>query len=122
MSYTDSGFDKRVRNLLVAPSPAPTPPPPPPAPQPPAGAYIWLDGSALVGADGAPIASWTNSGSGPNALSAMPSAPEPTIQDDFDGAGHRGATFDGTQALAWVGTLDFSGADGITVCGVLLSA
>lgn len=117
MSYTDSGFDKRVRNLLVAPSPAPTPPPPPPAPQPPAGAYVWLTGDALVGNDGDPIASWVNSGSGPNALVAPPT-PAPVILDDGT---LRGAFFDGTSALAWVGTLDFTLTPGITVCGVLLS-
>lgn len=81
---------------------------------------MWLDGETLVGANGAPIASWSNSGSGPAALEAAPT-PAAVIADNFDGAGHRGASFDGTQALAWIGTLDFAGALGVAVCGVLIS-
>lgn len=63
MSYTDSGLDKRLRNLLVAFEAAAPPPPPP---HPPAGMRQWLNNDSLMSVgDGNPISVWPDtSGNG----------------------------------------------------------
>lgn len=119
MSYTGSGFDKRLRNLLFAFETAA--PPPPPAPQPPAGSYIWLDASVLTGANGDPVSTWPDSSG--NSLDASDNGnPSPTLALDFDGGGNKGVDFNGVnQSMGWIGQLDFTGVAGITVCGVMIA-
>lgn len=78
MSYTDSGFDKRVRNLLVANASAA--PPPPPAP--PSGMLLWLAGATLEDDfnNGDPITTWRDtSGNGLDAAQAVVLA-RPTLE------------------------------------------
>lgn len=96
-----------------------------PAVDPPAGAYVWLDANELAGSEGAPVPSFPDrSGNGLPATDAGGVLTPPTLALDFDGNGNQGVTFNGTtQSLGWVDdTLDFTGATGITICGVWNSA
>lgn len=95
MSYTDSGFDKRVRNLLAAFQQV-APPPPPPPPAPPTGMLLWLKGSAIAVADGAPIDTWPDSSG--NALDATAAgAQRPTFASASGINGKPAVVFDDTQ-------------------------
>lgn len=78
MSYTDSGFDKRVRNLLAAFQQV-APPPPPPPPAPPTGMLLWLAGADLPGVDGDPVATWPDSSG--NALDATAAGAQRPLLD-----------------------------------------
>lgn len=103
MSYTDSGFDKRVRNLLAAP-----PPPPPPAP--PTGMLLWLAGADIPGADADPISTWPDSsGNGLDATAA--GAQRPTLASASGINGKPAAVFDDSQTQFFdlpVGFADFT--------------
>lgn len=109
MSYTDSGFDKRVRNLLAAFQQV-APPPPPPPPAPPTGMLLWLAGADIPGADTDPISTWPDSsGNGLDATAA--GAQRPTLASASGINGKPAAVFDNTQTQFFdlpAGFADFS--------------
>lgn len=108
--------------LKVSRSSASSPGAAPPV-EPPAGAYVWLDANELAGSAGAPVPSFPDrSGNNLPATDDGGTLDAPTLALDFDGNGNQGVAFNGTsELLGWVGgTLNFAGATGITVCGVVL--
>lgn len=113
MSYTDSGFDKRVRNLLAALETA-APPPPPPAP--PTGSVIRLRISDVTEGDAEPISTAPDSsGNGYNFSQA--GAERPLCVENAI-LTNKAAFFDGTRWMNGPASIDFSGATGFTVCAV----